>query len=105
MYDTRERIRRVKLRVEELENKEANRIIASLLNLSLVLSACLLGAIGYIADRGRYIATDFYGSMLMYEDAGSHVLVGVISFTVAVTITVVCIRYKEKNIQDNKKDK
>lgn len=97
MYDTNERTRQVKLRVEKLQSKEDSRLIASLFGLCAVLSIFLLGAIGSMVEGGSYIGRGFYGSIMMYEDVGSHVLVSVISFTLAVAITVACIRYREKN--------
>ena len=97
MHDTTERIRRVKLRVEELRCREEKRLIGSLFSLCMILSTFLVGIIGNMAGGGQRIATGLYGSMLMYENVGSHVLVGVISFSAAVVITVICIRNKEKN--------
>ncbi len=106
MYDTTERIRRVKLRVEELRCKEEKRLIGSLFSLCVILSAFLVGIIGNMVGGEQHIVTGLYGSMLMYDDVGSHVLVGVISFSAAVGITVMCIRNKEKNkkIYNSKKD-
>ena len=106
MHDTTERIKRVKLRVEELRCKEEKQLIGSLFSLCVILSAFLVGVIGNMAGRGQCIVTGLYGSMLMYENVGSHVLVGVISFSAAVGITVMCIRNKEKNnkIYNSKKD-
>ena len=34
--------------------------------------------------------------MLLHENAGGYVLVGVTAFTAAVVITVLCIRYRER---------
>lgn len=97
MHDTAERIRRVELRVEELRCEEEKRLIGGLFGLCVMLSTFLLGIIGNMVGGGQCIVTGLYGSMLMYDDVGSHVLVGVISFSVAVAITVICIRRKEKN--------
>ncbi len=106
MYDTTERVRRVKLRAEELRRKGEKRLIGSLFTLCAMLSIFLVGAIGNIGGRGGYTVPGFYGATLMYEDAGSYVLVGIISFVSAVTITMLCVRSKDKNkkIQKNEKD-
>lgn len=106
MYDTAERVKRVKLRAEKLRYKGENRLIAGLFSLCVILSTFLIGVIGNMAGGGHYTVPGFYGSMLMYEDAGGYVLVGVISFVMAVVITVLCIRSKEKNKknQNRKKD-
>ena len=37
-----------------------------------------------------------YGTILLHEDAGGYVLVAVISFTVAVVITALCIKFQKK---------
>ena len=37
-----------------------------------------------------------YGTILLHEDAGGYVLVAVISFTVAVVITALCIKFRKK---------
>ena len=37
-----------------------------------------------------------YGTILVHEGAGGYVLVAVISFTVAVVITALCIKFRKK---------
>ena len=37
------------------------------------------------------------GSMMLFENAGAYVLVAIIAFVAAVIITVLCIRYHNKN--------
>ena len=49
------------------------------------------------AVRGQPMeAPGMYGTILLHEDAGGYVLVGVISFTVAVVITALCIKLRER---------
>jgi len=40
--------------------------------------------------------TGMYGAILLHEDAGGYVLVAVISFTVAVVITALCIKFRKR---------
>lgn len=40
-----------------------------------------------------------YGAILLHEGAGGYVLVAVISFTMAVVITVLCIKFGKKGQQ------
>lgn len=94
MYGTIERVQKVKQRVGQLQNKQEKRVIDSLFSLSIMLSAFLLASIGCLAKQGLSSVPGFYGAMLMYEDAGSHVLVAVVSFITAVIITAVCLRYR-----------
>ena len=37
-----------------------------------------------------------YGTMLLYDGAGGYVLVGVVSFTVAVIVTALCMKYRNR---------
>lgn len=106
MHNAAERIRRVKLRAEEIRRKRENKFLGSLFTLCLLLSTFLVGIIGKMGGGGRCAVVGFYGSTLMYENAGSYVLVGVISFVAAVIITVLCVRSKDKykRIQSNQKD-
>ena len=41
--------------------------------------------------------TGMYGTILLHEGAGGYVLVAVISFTVAVVITALCIKFRKKD--------
>lgn len=43
-----------------------------------------------------------FGAMLLREDAGGYVLVGVAAFAAAVVLTVVCMRLHEREKQKQK---
>ena len=102
MRDTAEQVRQVRLRVEELHRKRENRFLCGLSLLCAVLTFSLIGAIGTLTGGGQCgTVPGFYGAMLLYEDAGSYVLVGVLSFAAAVVITVLCIRSREKIKKNN----
>ena len=45
-----------------------------------------------------------YGSILLHEGASGYVVVGVLSFTAAVVITVLCIRYRKKCAKKEEKE-
>ena len=94
MYDTAERIRLIKQRAGELRQKRDKRSLRALLVLCLILSLALVQAFASVT-RGRRGASvhEMLGATLMFEDAGAYVLVGLLSFTVAVTITILGLRY------------
>lgn len=97
MHNTEERVRLAQLRAKELHHKRENRLIGGLASLCGVLSFFLIGTVGAITGGGRGNVSGLYGSMLLFDEAGGYVLVGVVSFTVAVVITLICIRRgKEK---------
>ena len=64
--------------------------------LCMALFTFLVGTVGAVAGQTQIIAQGMYGSIFLHEDAGGYVLVGVMSFTVAVVITVLCIKLRER---------
>lgn len=94
MHDTTERIERVKLRVKKLQRTSETRLINALSVLCIILSLSLVGVIGVMTGGSWGTISGLYGTMLLYEDAGGYVLVGVIAFAVAVIITTLCLRYR-----------
>ena len=94
MHDTTERIKRVKLKVRKLQRASESRLINALSVLCIILSLSLVGVIGVMTGGSWGTISGLYGTMLLYEDAGGYVLVGVIAFVVAVTITILCLRYR-----------
>ena len=96
MYDTEKRVELVKKRVHEKYRRKKRRGICRLSALCTALSAFLVGTVHTAAGQTQITARGMYGSILLHEDAGGYVLVGVISFATAVMITVLCIRLREK---------
>ena len=89
MYDTEKRVELVKKRVHEKYRRKKRRGICR-------LSAFLVGTVHTAAGQTQITARGMYGSILLHEGAGGYVLVGVISFSTAVMITVLCIRLRER---------
>ena len=96
MYDTEIRVVMVEHRVVKLHRKQENRLTAMLSALCLALSGSLAGAVSVFVGRGQGRVPELYGTTMLLEDVGGYVLVGVIAFIAAVVITVLCIRYREK---------
>ena len=96
MYDTEKRVRLVKKRVLEKRYRQERSLICRLSALCMALSVFLVGTVHTVAGQTQITARGMYGSILLHEDAGVYVLVGVISFATAVMITVLCIRLRER---------
>lgn len=96
MCDTAKRAELVKKRVHQMRRRRERHGVYRLCVLCTLLFLFLTGTIGSATGHVRPVIGDMYGSMLLHEDAGGYVLVGVITFAVAVVITTLCIRYKEK---------
>ena len=106
MYDTATRVALVKKRVRQKRCRQEKRVLCGLSAFCVVLSLSLMGAMGTIAGYGHSAAVSMYGSILLHEDVGGYVLVGVTSFTAAVIITVLCIKYRKQNkTNDSKEEK
>lgn len=71
----------------------------ALLQLS-VLNLCLLVGIGILGNamqiRGISSVTSGYSAVMLRNEAGAYVLVGIAAFVVGVVLTVCCIRIQQK---------
>ena len=70
--------------------------------LSILLLCCMVltQAAGTVVGPGQTAAWGAFGAMLLREDAGGYVLVGVVCFAAAVVITALCFRLR---IRENQK--
>ena len=95
MYDTEKRVALVKKRIAEHHRRQAQRSIRNLSALCVLLVLSLVGTVGTV--QGQPIdVVGMYGAILVHEGAGGYVLVAVISFTVAVVITSLCIKFRKR---------
>ena len=94
MKTDKERIALMHERAGKLENQKMLKRWGST---SLCLFALLFGAIIRIDQPFQSVLNSgFTGSSLLSDSAGGYVLVAVISFVVAVCITVYCLRRNKK---------
>ena len=95
MYDTEKRIELVKKRMHEYHRRQERRAVCRLSVLCTLLFLSLVGAMGIMQSQ-PINATGMYGTILLHEGVGGYVLVAVISFTVAVVITALCIKFRNR---------
>ena len=100
MYDTARRVALVKQRVRENTRRRQRRGIYGLSGSCMLLFAVLMQAAGTVVGPGQPEAWGVFGAMLLREDTGGYVLVGVVSFTAAAVITALCFRLR---IRENQK--
>ena len=96
MYDTARRVALVKQRVRENTRRRQRREVGGLSAVCLLLLAALMQTVGTVIGPGQTAAWGSFGAMLLRQDAGGYVLVGVVSFAAAVVITVLCFRLISK---------
>ena len=100
MYDTARRVALVKQRVRENTRRRQRRGIYGLSAACALLFAVLTQAADAFAVQGQTATWGVFGAMLLREDAGGYVLVGVVSFAAAAAITALCFRLR---IRENQK--
>ena len=108
MYDTTERVRRVKQTALRLLQKRERTALRRLGTLCTALALGLTGALAHFIGGAPGAAVQgAYGEPLLADRAGGYVLVGVASFTAAAVLTVVCMRLheREKREKNNETDK
>lgn len=96
MYDTVRRVTLVKQRVRENTRRRQRREAISLSAVCMLLCAALMQASDAFAVQGQTAAWGSFGAMLLREDAGGYVLVGVVSFAAAAAITALCFRLRNR---------
>ena len=104
MYDTTERVRRVKQTALRLIQKRERTALRRLGTLCTALALGLTGALAHFIGGAPGAAVQgAYGATLLADSAGGYVLVGVASFTAA----AVCMRLheREKREKNNETDK
>ena len=99
MYDTARRVALVKQRVQENTRRRQRREAISLSAVCMLLCAALMQTAGAVVGPGQTAAWGAFGAMLLREDAGGYVLVGVVCFAAAVVITVLCFHLRKKEWQ------
>ena len=96
MYDTARRVALVKQRVRENTRRKRQRGIYGLSGACMLLCAALMQTAGTVVGPGQPEAWGVFGAMLLREDAGGYVLVGVVCFAAAAAITALCFRLRNR---------
>ena len=100
MYDTARRVALVKQRARENTRRRQRRGIYGLSAACMLLFTVLMQTAGTVVGSGQPEAWGVFGAMLLRQDAGGYVLVGVVSFAAAAAITALCFRLR---IRENQK--
>lgn len=100
MYDTARRVELVKRQIRKNTRRRQKRGIGRLSAVCMLLFAALLQTADRVIGQGQTDAGGGFGAMLLREDAGGYVLVGVVSFAAAAAITALCFRLR---IRENQK--
>ena len=68
----------------------------------MIIASRTAGCAGKSVGQGQTAAQGIFGAMLLREDAGGYVLVAVVSFAAAASITALCIRLRDRERREKK---
>ncbi len=96
MRDKADRLDAMHKRAEELRRKRDMLVMRALGTASALLFVSLIGVMTLLESAGHSVSAEgLYGTSMLNESTGGYILVAIISFMLAVVITVLCFKIKE----------
>lgn len=96
MHHTSKRVSLIKERARSERRRQAKTGICRLAALCVVLFSALLWGMQEVTDMSRLAILGMSGSILLHEQVGGYVLVGIVSFTASVLIQVMYAKHSGK---------
>ena len=93
---TETRMREIRSRTRQYRRQHENRVLSSLAAFSLFLLAGIGVLFRRLQTPGVASVAEGYGAVLLRDGAGAYVVIGIAAFAIGVTVTVLCIRLKNK---------
>ena len=94
---TETRVREIRSRTRQYRRQHENCVLFSLAACSLFLLAGIGILFGSIQTPGIAAVADGYGAVLLRDGAVTYVVIGIAAFVVGVSVTVLCIRLKNRS--------
>lgn len=94
---TETRVREIGRRTRQYRKRYETRLLSCLTACSLFLLAGIGVLFRSIQTSGVASVADGYGGVLLQDGAGAYVIVGIVAFVIGVSVTVLCIRLKNKS--------
>ena len=94
---TERRIREIRRRTRQYRKRYEGRVLSTLSVCSLLLFAGIGILLRRVQSGGVATVADSYGSVLLRGGTSAYVVVGIAAFAVGVTVTMICIRLKNKS--------
>lgn len=91
------RVREIRRRTRRYRRRRENRELFSLTVFGLFLLAGIGVLFRSVQTSGVASVADGYGGVLLQDGAGAYVIVGIVAFVIGVSVTVLCIRLKNKS--------
>ena len=94
---TETRVREIRSRTRQYRRRYETRLLSFLTVCSLFLLAGIGVLFGSVETPGIAAVAEGYGAVLLRDGAGAYVVIGLFAFVIGVTVTVLCIRLKNKS--------
>ena len=94
---TETRVREIRSRTRQYRRPYETRLLSFLTVCSLFLLAGIGVLFGSVETPGIAAVANGYGAVLLRDGAGAYVVIGLFAFVIGVTVTVLCIRLKNKS--------
>ena len=94
---TETRVREIRSRTRQYRRQRENRVLSFLAAFSLFLLAGIGVLFRSVQTPGIAAVAYGYGGVLLRDGAVTYVVTGLLAFVVGVTVTVLCIRLKNRS--------
>ena len=94
---TETRVRKIRNRTRQYRKRYETQLFSCLTLCSLFFLAGIGVLLGTVQTPGIVSVAEGYGAVLLRDGAGAYVVLGIAAFVIGVTVTVLCIRLKNKS--------
>ena len=94
---TETRVREIGRRTRQYRRQHENRVLSLLTVCSLFLLAGIGVLFRSVQTPGVAAVANGYGAVLLRDGAGAYVVIGIAAFVIGVSVTVLCIRLKNRS--------
>lgn len=91
------RMREIRCRTRQYRKRKEVRLLSCLTVCGLLLLAGIGVLFSSVQTPGIVSVAEGYGGVLLRDGAGAYVVIGIAAFVIGVTVTVLCIRLKNKS--------
>lgn len=100
MRSAKVRIKEVHRKIRLYKKKHENRFLFCLSVWNMFLLLCIGALSNALQIKGISFVTNGYSAVMLRNEAGAYVLVGICSFVMGAVLTIICIRMKEKKLKE-----
>lgn len=97
------RMREIRCRTCQYRKRYETRLFSCLTLCILLLLTGIAVLFSSLQTPGIPAVVNGYGAVLLREDAGAYVVIGIAAFVIGVAVTVLCIRLKNKSTNPYRK--